>query len=105
MSDLETIRSVVDKKNDELVNAFKKVLEKYSILNVQVTEVQLEKKTSRTRGSTASILQDFNEILKQNKLEDFYTSAFTLVEESREERCSITVKKNGVSFTIHVDCS
>lgn len=105
MSDLETVQSVVERKQGELINAFKKVLEKYSLLNVQVTEVRLGKKNSRTKDSTADIIQDFNEILKQNNLEDFYISAFTLSEESPEERCSITVERNGFWISIQVACS
>ncbi|NJR65630.1 MAG: hypothetical protein HC772_10405 [Leptolyngbyaceae cyanobacterium CRU_2_3] len=102
MGDIESLRQALEENYADLLESFNKVLDKYSLSDLEVTGLKLGVIDDQTEVKEASILREFNKILKEYELEKLYISSFTLVQRSgREGICQIKV--NGPRIT--VECS
>lgn len=101
MSDIEPLRQVLEENYADLLENFNKVLDKYSLSDLEVTGLKLGVTDDQAGLKEASVLKEFNKVLKEYELENLYVSSFTLVQRSgREGICRIKVE----GFWITVEC-
>lgn len=94
MSDIESLRKALKENYSKLLEDFNKVLDKYSLSDLEVTGLEIGVTDDQAQIKEVSILKEFNKILKEHELEKLYVASFTLAQKRRglEGICQVEVK-------------
>ncbi|PSN15091.1 hypothetical protein C7293_08820 [filamentous cyanobacterium CCT1] len=90
MDNQKEIEKLFESRSEKIYEGFQEALNKYNLLDMRIIEFETATSPTKTK-----ILDDLNEVLRENDIQGLYILQFTLIK-GRGEECRWKIRlKNG----------